>query len=168
MSNLTISFFQFWKESTLRTFRGQFWWIGGMRWEEWEWTGCSTGDGEGIKGYKDGGPPTLCKPASQQGGGEEVNSLAGGAWRGWRSAGGYGSIFGRESFRLKWSNSYHLCAVDWPARRGTSFQPSWMGGENFKWKWKFYCTSTFSCSIFMLFSAWYGLGDESTRNKCLK
>ena len=24
-----------------------------------------------------------------------MNSLAGGAWRGWRSAGGYGSIFGK-------------------------------------------------------------------------
>ena len=46
------------------------------------WTGCSIGDGEEIKVYKDGGPPTLCHPASQQGGEEEVNSLAGGAWRG--------------------------------------------------------------------------------------
>ena len=35
-----------------------------------------------IKGYKDGGPPTLCHPANQQGDEEEVNSLAGGAWRG--------------------------------------------------------------------------------------
>ena len=49
----------------------------------------STGDGEGIKGYKDGGPPTLCKPASQQGGREEVNSLAGGAWRGLEECWGF-------------------------------------------------------------------------------
>ena len=53
-----------------------------MRWEGYEWTECSTGGGEGIKQYEDGGPPTLCQPAIQQGGGEEVNSLAGGAWRG--------------------------------------------------------------------------------------
>ena len=45
------------------------------------WTGCSIGGGEEIKGYEDGGPPTLCHPASQQGGGEEDNILAGGAWR---------------------------------------------------------------------------------------
>ena len=53
-----------------------------MRWEGYEWIECSTGGGEVIKGYEDGGPPTLCQPASQQGGGEEVNNLAGGAWRG--------------------------------------------------------------------------------------
>ena len=53
-----------------------------MKWEGCEWTGCSTGGGEGIKWYEDGGPPTLCQPAIQQGGGEEVNSLAGGAWMG--------------------------------------------------------------------------------------
>ena len=53
-----------------------------MRWEECELTEYNIGDGEGIEGYEDGGPPTLCQPASQQGGGEEVNNLAGGAWRG--------------------------------------------------------------------------------------
>ena len=47
-----------------------------------EWTECNTGGGEEIEGYKEGGPPTLGQPASQQGGGEEVNNLAGGAWRG--------------------------------------------------------------------------------------
>ena len=46
------------------------------------WTECNIGGGEEIEGYEDGGPPTLCQPASQQGGGEEVNNLAGGAWRG--------------------------------------------------------------------------------------
>ena len=46
-----------------------------MRWEGCEWTGCSTGGGEETKGYEDGGPPTLCQPANQQGGGEEVNNL---------------------------------------------------------------------------------------------
>ena len=46
--------------------------------------GYNTGGGEEIEGYEteNGGPPTLCQPASQQGGGEEVNNLAGGAWRG--------------------------------------------------------------------------------------
>ena len=53
-----------------------------MRWEGYEWIECSTGGGEEIEGYEDGGPPTLYQPASQQGGEEEVNSLAGGAWRG--------------------------------------------------------------------------------------
>ena len=53
-----------------------------MRWEECELTEYNIGDGEGIEGYEDGGPPTLCQPASQLGGEEEVNNLAGGAWRG--------------------------------------------------------------------------------------
>ena len=57
------------------------------------WTGCSIGDGEEIKGYEDGGPPTLCHPASQQGGGEEDNIQAGGARGGWRGAGFLGQIF---------------------------------------------------------------------------
>ena len=43
-----------------------------------------------IKGYEDGGPPTLCQPASQQGGGEEDNILAGGAWRGLEVCWGFG------------------------------------------------------------------------------
>ena len=46
------------------------------------WRECNIGGGEGIKGYNGGGPPTLCHPANQQGDEEEVNSLAGGAWRG--------------------------------------------------------------------------------------
>ena len=64
-----------------------------MRWEGYEWIECSTGGGEGIKQYEDGGPPTLCQPASQQGGGEEVNSLAGGAWRGLEECWGFGLTF---------------------------------------------------------------------------
>ena len=40
-----------------------------------------------------GGPPTLCQPASQQGGREEVNSLAGGAWRGLEECRGFGVNF---------------------------------------------------------------------------
>ena len=52
-----------------------------MRWEECELTEYNIGDGEGIEGYEDGGPPTLCQLANQQGGKEEVNNLAGGAWR---------------------------------------------------------------------------------------
>ena len=35
-------------------------------------------------------PFAICKPAGRQGGGE---NLAGGAWRGWRSAGAWGKIF---------------------------------------------------------------------------
>ena len=66
-----------------------------MRWEECELTEYNIGDGEGIEGYKDGGPPTLCKPASQQGGREEVNSLAGGAWRGLEESWDFGQIFGK-------------------------------------------------------------------------
>ena len=64
-----------------------------MRWEGCELIECSTGGGEVIKGYEDGGPPTLCQPASQQGGEEEVNSLAGGAWRGLEECWGFGLIF---------------------------------------------------------------------------
>ena len=57
------------------------------------WKECSTGGGEGIKGNENGGPPTLCQPASQQGGEVEVNSLAGGAWRGLEVCWGLGKIF---------------------------------------------------------------------------
>ena len=57
------------------------------------WTGCSIGDGEEIKVYKDGGPPTLCQPASQQGGGEEVKAWQEEPGGGWRSAGVYGKNF---------------------------------------------------------------------------
>ena len=46
-----------------------------------------------IKGYKDGGPPTLCQPASQQGGGEEVKTWQEEPGGGWRSAGICGKIF---------------------------------------------------------------------------
>ena len=53
-----------------------------------------------IKEYKDGGPPTLCQPASQQGGREEVNNLAGGAWRGLEVCWGFGSNF-CECFQAK-------------------------------------------------------------------
>ena len=56
-----------------------------------------------------------------------------------------------ESFHLKGSIFKHLCAVDWPVRRRTSFQPSWMGGESFKWKGKFYHAFSFVCSIFWLY-----------------
>ena len=68
-----------------------------MRWEGYEWTECSTGGGEGIKQYEDGGPPTLCQPTSQQGGREEVNSLAGGAWRGLEVCWGFGKFFERKA-----------------------------------------------------------------------
>ena len=64
------------------------------------WRECNTGGGEGIKGYKDGGPPTLCHPASQQGGREEENILAGGAWRGLEVCWGFGSNF-CECFQAK-------------------------------------------------------------------
>ena len=57
------------------------------------WTECNIGGGEEIEGYEDGGPPTLCQPASQQGGGEEVNNLAGGAWRGLEECWGFSFLF---------------------------------------------------------------------------
>ena len=59
-----------------------------MRWEGCEWIECSTGGGEQIKGYEGGGPPTLCQPASQQGGGEEVK------YPGRRSLEGVGGVLG--------------------------------------------------------------------------
>ena len=91
-----------------------------MRWEGYEWTECSTGGGEGIKQYEDGGPPTLCQPASQQGGGEEVNSLAGGAWRGLEESWGLweNSLF---SFSNKKSVFNHLGAREWLGLPGPVF-----------------------------------------------
>ena len=38
------------------------------------WTECNIGGGEEIEGYEDGGPPTLCQPASQQGDGIPMTS----------------------------------------------------------------------------------------------
>ena len=64
------------------------------------WIECNIGGGEEIRGYEDGGPPTLCQPASQQGGGEEDNILAGGAWRGLEVCWGFGSNF-CECFQAK-------------------------------------------------------------------
>ena len=58
------------------------------------WKECSTGGGEGIKGNENGGPPTLCQPASQQGGGEEVKTWQEEPGGGWRCAGAQGKIFG--------------------------------------------------------------------------
>ena len=57
-------------------------------------TECSIGGGEEINGFEDGGPPTLCQPASQQGGGEEVKTWQEEPGGGWRSAGICGKIFG--------------------------------------------------------------------------
>ena len=48
--------------------------------------------------YEDGGPPTLCQPASQQGGGEEVKTWQEEPGGGWRSAGICGKIFGVSLF----------------------------------------------------------------------
>ena len=64
-----------------------------MKWEVCVLTECSIGGGEEINGFEDGGPPTLCQPASQQGGREEVNNLAGGAWRGLEEYWGFWEIF---------------------------------------------------------------------------
>ena len=41
-----------------------------------------------------------------------------------RSAGALGKFLESESFHLEVSNFNHLWAVDWPARRETSFGPS--------------------------------------------
>ena len=90
-----------------------------------------------IEGYKDEGPPILCHPASQQGGEEEVLSLAGGAWSELEVCCGFGWIFGKWEFSLEGSIFNHLFAGDWPACQGTSFQPSWLEKRNFKRKWKF-------------------------------
>ena len=43
-------------------------------------------------------PPPFCLPASQQGGREEVNNLAGGAWRGLEECWGFGVNFYQKTF----------------------------------------------------------------------
>ena len=104
-----------------------------MRWEGNEWTECSTGGGEGIKQYEDGGPPTLCQPAIQQGGGEEVNSLAGGAWRGLEECWGFGLTFcdfcfhTRSLFSFTWElGSGWACLDQFLADRVEREETSWM------------------------------------------
>ena len=81
------------------------------------WIECNTGGGEEINGIKikKGGPPTLFHPASQQGGGEEDNILAGGAWRGLEERwGSMGKIFGL-SFHFQTRN---LFSITWELGSG--------------------------------------------------
>ena len=105
------------REWILKTFKEQFWWIAGTRWEGWEWIECSIGGGEGIKRYKNGGPPTLYQPASQQGGLRRWKNLAGGAWGGGRCAGALGWIFGTLGFYFHQGVYFHhLCARGWSGR----------------------------------------------------
>ena len=86
------------------------------------WTECNIGGGEEIEGYEDGGPPTLCQPASQQGGGEEVNNLAGGAWRGLEECWGLWENFWLLFlFSYKKSVFIHLGAREWLGLPGPVF-----------------------------------------------
>ena len=71
-------------------------------------TECSIGGGEEINEFEDGGPPTLCQPASQQGGGEEVKTWQEEPGGGWRSAGAMGKIFSLFFTSIKKSTFIHL------------------------------------------------------------
>ena len=102
-----------------------------MKWEVCVSTECSIGGGEEINGFEDGGPPTLCQPASQQG--------AERRWKpGRRSLEGVGGALGHwgkflVSFSLP-SRSLLLFTcepgIGRPDQRlCTSFWPSWTGGD---------------------------------------
>ena len=54
-------------------------------------------------------PPPLCQTASQQGGGEEVNNLAGGAWRGLEECRGFGVNFYLKTFIQDYQFSSLVC-----------------------------------------------------------
>ena len=95
-----------------------------MRWEGCDWTECSTGGGEEIKGYENGGPPTLCQPASQQGGGEEVKTWQEEPGGGWRSAGVQGKIFGFSFYSHTRSLFLFTCEPGIGGPACTSFWPS--------------------------------------------
>ena len=112
------------------------------------WTGCSIGDGEEIKGYEDGGPPTLCQPASQQGGGEEVNNLAGGAWRGLEVCWGRWENFWSLHF-LSMNLSPFSCEPEiGRVLPGAGF---WPGGWERKswWKVKVFHSNRLDCCILL-------------------
>ena len=64
--------------------------------------------------YEDGGPPTLCQPASQQRGGEEVKTWQKEPGGGRRCAGISGGKFFSVAF-LQGVLSNFSCAVVWPA-----------------------------------------------------
>ena len=68
-----------------------------------------------VRGWRSPPPPTLCQPASQQGGGEEVNNLAGGAWRGLEECWDFGSIFGKREFFI-WRDQLSNTCVLWIGR----------------------------------------------------
>ena len=126
-------------ELILRTFRGQFWWIEGMRWEGWEWTECNTGGGEGIKRVQEWRSPhplPTCKPAGGRRGGE---NLAGGAWRGLEECWGRWENFWVSLFQFH-SSSLFLFTCE-PGIGGLAHVPVFGRVEReeiFEWKWKFY------------------------------
>ena len=153
-------------EHSLKTFRGQFWWTDGTRWEGCELIECNIGGGEEIKGYKDGGPPTLCQPASQQGGGEEVKTWQEEPGGGWRSAGVFGENFWFLILFLSKMSYFHslggsgVVGLAW-----TSFWlTQWNERRQIGWKWKFYYLNCFVV-VFYIVSAWYGLVAKVLANK---
>ena len=77
-----------------------------------------------IKGYKDGGPPTLCQPASQQGGGEEVKTWQEEPGGGWRSAGVQGKNFGLSFHFYSSSLFLFTCESGIGRPASASFLPS--------------------------------------------
>ena len=121
-----------------------------MKWEVCVLTECSIGGGEEINGFEDGGPPTLCQPASQQG--------AERRWKpGRRSLEGVGGALGPwgkflVSFTsIKKSTFIHLWAGDWQAWPVPMYQflAELNGRRYFGWKWKFYFCNLFSLCILL-------------------
>ena len=64
-----------------------------MRWEGYEWIECSTGGGEVIKGYEDGGPPPFTNLQASRGAKRRLTAWQEEPGGGWRSAGALGLIF---------------------------------------------------------------------------
>ena len=143
-----------------------------MRWEGCDLRGCSIGGGEGTSRIEEktmrmrgrheemrGGwgermlwrlrsrsphPLPSSKPAGSR---EEVNNLAGGAWRGleecWGFWGKFLGCFLSRSLILNFS-----CAVVWPALPTYQASAGWTGRDKLNGKWKFYHCNCLSCLFY--------------------
>ena len=80
------------KSKTIQTFKGQFWWIVGMRWEGWEWIVCNIGGGEEIKGIRKEVPPPFAILQASRGAKRRRISWQEELRGGWRSDGVLGKF----------------------------------------------------------------------------
>ena len=135
-----------------------------MRWGVLEWTECNTGGGEEIKGYEDGGPPTLCHLQASR---EAKRRWKPGRWslEGLEECWGFGGKFLFSLFTFTQEVCFQSLVsqgLAGPAQVPVFGRVEWE--EMFGWKWKFCLLCLFL--LYFIVSAWYGLGTKVLANKC--